>query len=102
MKKVTIDDIVLTAFKEMDIVFRGSTLLETVKNHPRTAQTYDSTILRSLRKLRSRGLINYEPADHNKSIYRKKKVITKISDCFPSVNEVLDVVKSVSKQFNQV
>jgi hypothetical protein len=80
MKKVTIDDIVLESFNKMDIVFRGSTLIETVKSHPRTAQTYDSTILRSLRKLRSKGKINYEPADHNKSIYRKKKVIAKISN----------------------
>lgn len=79
MKKITIDDIVLAAFKKMDSVFRGYTLIEAVKENIETAKTYDSTILRSLRKLRSRGKINYEIADHNKSIYRKKKVPANIN-----------------------
>ena len=71
--KPTIDNIVLAAFKELDVVFHATTLIEKVRSNPQTAKTFEGSILRSLRKLRSKGLINYEMANHNKSIYRKKK-----------------------------
>lgn len=90
MKKITVDNIVLTAFKEMDVVFKGYTLIEVVKKNPHTAMTYDGTILRSLRKLRSKGLIGYEIADHNKSIYRKKKVTANIN------TQIIEDTKAIS------
>lgn len=77
----------LMAFNQMDDVFSAPDLCKLARKF-RGSPVMDGTTLRRLRDLRADRVINYDPIDRNKSIYKKLEVKSKnIEKCFLRENQ---------------